>query len=257
MNITPITSHANPQIKKIKSLELRKYRKETGLFLAEGLRSVIEGVELNAPLEQLVVHHDHVARPEVQRLINATRTSVLSVTDDILSKLSHKDNPQTVLGVFRQNFAPLATLQNGVWVGVEQIRDPGNLGTIIRTIDAAGAAGIVLIGSCCDPYAPESVRASMGSIFAVPIVSVTEDAFYNWRKDYKHPIIGTALQTNTDYREISYPTDMMVMMGNEQAGLSEIMRTHCTHLVKMPMRGRADSLNLAVATAVMLYSILK
>ncbi len=253
--ITTITSSANPQIKKIKSLELRKYRKEYGVFLSEGLRSVIEGVSLGFHLEQLIVHHDSLGRADVQKMISSCKGAVLSVNDSVLSKLSHKDNPQTVLGVFRQKISMASAIQNGIWVGLDQVRDPGNLGTIIRTVDAAGGQGVILIGACCDPYAPESVRASMGSIFNVALVSMTEESFMDWRKTSSLEIVGTALQTDTDYTSISYKKDMILLMGNEQAGLSETLRGACNHLVKMPMRGRADSLNLAVATGVMLYAM--
>ena len=175
----------------------------------------------------------------------------------MLAKISRRDNPQAVLGVFEQVFTPLASLDPAsapCWVALEAVRDPGNLGTIIRTADAAGCGAVILVGTCCDPFSVEAVRATMGSIFAVPLVRASVDDFLGWVKRWPGAVVGTHLDASTDFRAASYAEPALVVMGNEQAGLTDAVAGACGVTVKIPMRGRADSLNLAVATGVMIYA---
>ncbi len=134
------------------------------------------------------------------------------------------------------------------------MRDPGNLGTIVRTADAAGCGGVILVGDCCDPYSVEAVRATMGSVFAVKIATATVGQFLDWRRGWPGSVVGTLLSATVDYRQAEYRRPAMVLMGNEQAGLTPELAATCDETVKIPMRGRADSLNLAVATGVMIYA---
>ena len=131
------------------------------------------------------------------------------------------------------------------------------MGTIIRTIDGVGATGVILVGNCCDPYSVEAVRATMGSIFCIPIVTTSRDDFVTWAKTWPGLIIGTTLQDSVDYRTIEYNPPLLLLMGNEQAGLSDDLRKACHKIVRLPMNGRADSLNLSVATGIMLYAMLE
>lgn len=250
-----ITSTANPLIKDIKALEMRKRRKETGLFVAEGLRTIIEGMELGAELQTLVYSSEVKDRPEITRARDYAGQAI-EVNDMVLEKISRKENPQSVIGVFKQKLQKLKDVTPvGTWVVLEEVRDPGNLGTIIRTIDSVGAKGVILIGNCCDPYSFESVRATMGSIFLVPIITATLEEFLDWSKNWKGAIFGTTLQDSVDYRTAEYKEPILLLMGNEQAGLTNEMRDICTQLVRLPMKGRADSLNLSIATGIMLYMI--
>ena len=183
---------------------------------------------------------------------------MIEVSRDILAKISRRDNPQTVLAVFDQRFTPLADLVPAAapcWVALEAVRDPGNLGTIVRTADAAGCGGVILVGDCCDPFSVEAVRATMGSIFAVPIAQTSVSEFIAWRRGWPGSVVGTLLTATTDFRAAIYTAPTLVMMGNEQAGLTPEMAAVCDVTVKIPMRGRADSLNLAVATGVMIYAV--
>lgn len=254
-----ITSTANPLIKEIKALEMRKRRKETNLFVAEGLRTIIEGMELKADLQNLVYLTAVKDRPEIVKARDYCAQcggTAIEVNDIVLEKISRKENPQSVIGVFRQKLRKLRDVpMSGIWVVLEEVRDPGNLGTIIRTIDSVGASGVILVGNCCDPYSFESVRATMGSIFLVPIVTASQDDFLDWRKDWTGQVYGTTLQDSVDYRDVAYQEPILLMMGNEQAGLTDAMRETCTSLIRLPMKGRADSLNLSIATGVMLYMI--
>ena len=255
-----ITSLTNPTVKAVRALHQRKAREETGLFLAEGLKIVAEAVEMRHAPRTLMFSAEAGAHPVLRRVVEATeraRGEVLEVGRDVLEKVSRRDNSQTVIGVFEQRFTALADIRPGsapVWVALEQVRDPGNLGTVIRTADAAGCGGVILIGDCVDPFSVEGVRATMGSIFAVPIIKATREAFLAWRAAWPGSVVGTHLKATHGYRDAPYRTPTLLVMGPEQAGLSEGVADACDLLVKIPMRGRADSLNLAVATGVMIYA---
>lgn len=265
MRIKEITSPANDTIKDVRALSLRKRRKETGLFVAEGLRTAIEAMELNAEISILLYHTDQKDRDDVKRVRDycASKNGLIcEVNDAVLEKISTKDNPQRVIAVYKQIWSDITRVQSGCWVALDQVRDPGNLGTIIRTVDAVGARGVILIDQCCDAYSPESVQASMGSIFSVPLIRMTSNEFINWSKDIWRTtmggdIIGTILQTDLNAQEQDYNENSILLMGNEQAGISNELRDVCTKLVKLPMRGRADSLNLSIATGVMLYQMVR
>ncbi|HWA61133.1 MAG TPA: RNA methyltransferase [Caulobacteraceae bacterium] len=260
MNARTITSLTNPTVKAVRALHLRKEREETGLFLAEGLKIVTEAVELGRAPKILMHTAEAASHPLLRQAAQATqkaRGEVIEVSRDIVAKISRRDNPQTVLAVFEQSFAPLQTLDPKAarcWVALQAVRDPGNLGTIIRTADAAGCGGVILVGDCCDPYSVEAVRATMGSVFAVPLYKAGVEAFIAWRRTWPGAVVGTLLTATTDFRAAPYRDPTLILMGNEQAGLPPDLAAVCDVNVKIPMRGRADSLNLAVATGVMIYA---
>ncbi len=164
-----------------------------------------------------------------------------------------------MLGVFRQRFADLPEVSKigtgETWLALEEIRDPGNLGTIIRTADAVGCAGVILVGMTCDPYSLEAIRATMGSIFAVPIVKTDRAAFLDLQKAWHGDVIGTHLDAREDFRSADYKGPHLIVMGGEGPGLSSSAASLCTKLVKIPMAGKLDSLNLAIATALTLYQV--
>ncbi len=262
--IEHITSPSNPKVKLITSLFIRKFRKETGLFVAEGLRSVIEGLECGVVPEQLVFSEDADIGPELQRAIDETSARgglCLKVGAAVLEKLSRKENPQMVMGVFKQKFGKLSDIKperSKCWVALEEVRDPGNLGTIIRTVDGVGADGVILIGQCCDPFSVESIRATMGSVFSIPVVPCRREEFLDLTVTWPGSIVATALNDRTvDFREAEYKKPMILVMGNEQAGITEAIQNAVHQTVKLPMNGRADSLNLAIATGIMLYAAME
>ena len=260
MSVHTITSLSNPTVKAVRALHLRKERDETGLFVAEGLKTVTEGVETGHTPKILLYGPDAGGHPLLQKAIEATVAGggqVIEVTADILAKVSRRDNPQAVVGVFEQVFRPLATIEPlaaPCWVALHRVRDPGNLGTIIRTADAAGCGGVILVGECCDPYSVEAVRATMGSIFAVPLIEASEAEFAAWRGAWPGSVVGTLLSAETEHSQAAYAKPTLILMGNEQQGLPPEMAALCDVNVKIPMRGRADSLNLSVATGVMIYA---
>lgn len=260
MTLRAVTSLTNPTVKAVRALHMRKEREETGLFLAEGLKIVIDAVEQGRAPEVLMYGPEAGDHPMLRKAIEATAAAggqIVEVTRDILEKVSRRDNPQAVVGVFEQVFAAVATLDPGaapVWVALQAVRDPGNLGTIIRTADAAGCGGVILVGDCCDPYSVEAVRATMGSVFAVPLYKMGVEAFLAWRQSWPGAVVGTLLSATTDYRSAHYQRPTLILMGNEQAGLPPELAHACDVTVKIPMRGRADSLNLSVATGIMIYA---
>jgi len=258
----PITSLTNDRVKAIRALEMRKVRKETGLFVAEGASLLVTARDNGFVPETLVYQAGAAASGIARGLVThalGAGSEVLEVSEAVLGKLASKDNPQTVLGVFRQRFAEppqIAKLgPDETWIALEEVRDPGNLGTIIRTADAVGCAGVILVGTTCDPYALEAIRATMGSIFAVPIVKMDRAAFVALAKDWPGDVIGTHLTARDDFRSTDYRGPQLIVMGGEGPGLSTGVAAACTKLVKIPMAGRLDSLNLAVATALMLYQV--
>jgi TrmH family RNA methyltransferase len=255
-----ITSLSNPTVKAVRALHMRKAREESGQFLAEGLKIVTEAVELGHAPRTLLFGAEAAAHPLLRRAVQTTGAAggeAIEVSRDILAKISRRDNPQTVLAVFEQAFARLQSLSPGsaaCWVALEAVRDPGNLGTIVRTADAAGCGGVILVGDCCDPFSVEAVRATMGSIFAVKIVRASVAEFIAWRAGWPGSVVGTLLTATTDFRAATYAPPTLILMGNEQAGLTPELAATCDAAVKIPMRGRADSLNLAVATGIMIYA---
>ncbi len=256
-----VTSLTNETVKAVRALHMRKTREATGRFLAEGLKFVGEALDQGRTPRLLLVGDQARAHPLLDRARAETLKAggeILVVTHAILEKISRRDNPQTVLGVFDQAFTPLSALvPEGApcWVALEQVRDPGNLGAVIRTADAAGCGGVILIGECVDPFSVEAVRATMGSVFAISISRATPAEFLAWRQAWPGSVIGTRLDARTGYRDAAVQRPALVLMGNEQAGLTDELAAACDVNVKIPMRGRADSLNLAVATGIMVYAV--
>jgi TrmH family RNA methyltransferase len=262
MSARLVTSLTNPTVKAVRALHMRKTRDESGLFVAEGLKNVTEGVELGHAPSILLFGKDAAAHPLLTKAVQATEAAhgeVVEVTQEILAKVSRRENPQAVVGVFPQAWRPLDVIDPVAapcFVALHRVRDPGNLGTIVRTADAAGCGGVILVGECCDAYSVEAVRATMGSIFAVTLAKADEASFAAWRKSWPGSVVGALLSATTGYREADYQEPSMILLGNEQQGLTPEMAALCDVNVKIPMRGRADSLNLSVAAGVMLYAAL-
>ena len=262
-----ITSTANGDVKLLRALHDRKYRRQTGWFLAEGTRICAEAVALGWDMHRLAFlagrENDRLVRPLLEALGTAGGRA-LPMTEKLLQRISRKDNAQMVLGAFAQRWMALDDIKPDAtrpWIALDRVRDPGNLGTIMRTADATGAKGIILIGDCTDPYSVEAVRASMGAVFNVEVIQCTKAEFLAfapfWTGAAGGQIIGTALPASEDYRAANYQGPVMLLMGNEQAGLPDDLMQTCSQLIRMPMLGRSDSLNLAVATGVSLYEILR
>jgi TrmH family RNA methyltransferase len=259
--VRQITSLTNPTVKDIRALSMKKTRDETGQFLGEGLKLVTDALEERWPVDTIAFAPAVREQPAVARAAATVRArggEVLEVSEAVLAKITRRDNPQMVVGVFRQRLTPLAEVKVGpaeVYVALEQVRDPGNLGTIIRTVDSVGAKGVILVGETCDPFSFEAVRATMGSMFHVPLSRTGRDELIAWARAGHYRLVGTHLKATDDYREVAGDRPTVLVMGNEQAGMTDALAAACEARVKIPMVGKADSLNLAVATGVMLYEL--
>ena len=260
-----ITALSNPRIKGIRSLALKKHRDETRTFLAEGMKLVRDAVEKGWSVHTLVYSAANAAEnPQVSELaamVRARGGDILEVNEKILASITRRDNPQMVIAVIHQRWQdPPTRLERPetLWVALDRVRDPGNLGTIIRTVDAAGAEGVILVGDTTDPFSLEATRATMGSIFNISLARMEPRSFAQWAGSCGGMVVGTHLAGARDYRSIDCSKKpVILLMGNEQQGLPEALAETCDELALIPMAGSADSLNLAVATGIMLFQIAK
>jgi TrmH family RNA methyltransferase len=256
-----ITAFSNPLVKQVRALREKKHRRADGLFMAEGLRILTEARETGR-LPEILLYAAGATHKLLSELIEATEAAggeAIETNADIIGKVTGKDNPQTVVGVYKLPDSGLDQVDRGaapLWIAAQALRDPGNIGTILRTGDAVGAGGLILIDECADPYSVEGVRASMGAVFTQRIAAARWDDFLPWLRAGAGQLVGTSLATDLDYQEGRYAAPCFVLVGNEQAGLPEAYQKECDLLVKMPMLGKADSLNAAVATGVMCYEVL-
>ena len=256
---TRISSASNPRIKTLRSLERKKARSETGLFLVEGARLIEQALQAGWTVDTLVVSNTGAELNFVQDLVSRTAQTgadILQVPDRIAGSIARKDNPQSVMAAIQQKPFELSALNAthpGLWIGLYECRDPGNLGTILRTADCAGAAGVILIEQCCDPYSIEAVRASMGSLFDVDIAKASFSALEAWRRSASLKMIAASVNGEASHVETDFTQPSLILMGNEQKGLPNEIEVLCDKLCLIPMRGGADSLNLAQATTIMVY----
>ncbi len=257
-----ISSSSNPLIKQIRALRQRKGRDETGLFLAEGIHHVGEAIEAGWGIERLIYAPEQLTSDFARRMIEEQTVRGVrpaALTSDLFSSLAEKDNPQGILAIVRQRQIRLEdeALRN-IHFGVALVfpQDPGNVGTILRSLDAVGADGLFLLDGGVDPYHPSSVRASMGTIFWKLLVQASFEDFNIWRSKNGFDLIGSSTHAKTDYRTFKRsrrPT--ILLLGNEQKGLSQEQMTACDMMLSMPMKGRVSSLNLAVAAGILLYAM--
>ena len=256
-----ITSFANATVKRLRSLRDKKARREEGLFLAEGLRIITEARDSGRLPEIIAFSAEGAKHPLAADIIAAAEArgaEAIEVPPDLLSKMSGKDNPQMLLGAYRQPRASLDDIDRSkapLWIVAQALRDPGNLGTILRTGDAVGAGGLILVDDSADPFSVEAVRASMGAVFTQAIATARWDEFIGWLRGGPGQLVGTSLKATTDYLNADYQAPCFLLIGNEQQGLPDAYEAACDLLVKIPMAGRADSLNAAVAAAVMVFQV--
>lgn len=257
-----ITGFSNPTVKFLRSLREKKHRKEAGKFLAEGLRLLTDARTSGMVPEMLVMAERRDPHPLIDALerdVIAGGGEVIETSDDILAKITGKDNPQAVAGVFSEFNTKLSVIDRSaakIWLVAQALRDPGNLGTMLRTGDAVGAGGLILIDDCADPFSVEAVRASMGAVFTQKVAQAKWDEFLPWLRAGEGQLVAASLRDAVPYRGAPYEGPCFILVGNESRGLPEDYELACDLRVTMPMRGRADSLNAAVAGAVLAYEVL-
>lgn len=257
-----ITSRANPAIKDIRALRERKERDRSGAFFIEGIRLVVEAAQLNAEMTTLVIAPELLKSDVARQVIAQQRergVPVLEVSADVFDSLSHKEGPQGIGAVVRQRWQPLESLSAAdawCWVALDEPQDPGNIGTILRTADAVGCGGVMLLGHSADPYDPSALRASMGAIFSQRLIKTSFADLLSWARTNGVMLVGTSDRGAVHYRAAAYRFPLVLLMGSEREGLSAEQQAACDVMARIPMTGRSDSLNLAVATGVMLYELL-
>ena len=256
-----VTAFSNATVKLLRSLRDKKARRAEGLFLAEGLRILTEARDSGRLPEIVAFSPDGAKHPLAAEIIAATEAAggdAIETSADILSKMSGKDNPQMLLGAYRQSDVSLELIDRSkadLWIVAQELRDPGNIGTILRTGDAVGAGGLILVDDSADPYSVEAVRASMGAVFTQEIAVARWPEFLSWLRSGDGQLVGTSLKATHDYLGAEYRNPCFLLIGNEQQGLPADYEAECDLLVKIPMSGRADSLNAAMAAAVMAFAI--
>jgi TrmH family RNA methyltransferase len=258
-----ITSRRNAKIKLARALRQRKHRDASGLFLVEGIRHVGEAMEAGAQIEAIYYAPEMLSSQFAQDLIERQAAHGLpcyAVAADVFDSLVDKENPQGILAVVHKGRLALSGLGPGnfPWgVALVEPQDPGNVGTILRAIDAVGASGLILLENSVDPYHATAVRASMGALFWHPVVAASFAEFAGWARENGYHVYGTSAHAEQDYREVGvYQRPLILLMGSEREGLANERAAICEQMVRLPMKGKVTSLNLAVATGVMLYEVL-
>lgn len=255
-----LTSFQNPLVKRVRALKGSKGRAENESFLVEGLHHVGSALEAGWDVETLLYAPDLLSGDYAATLLDDARRGGLilqPVSANVMESLAEKDNPQGILAVVKQRNLSLNDLRE-IHTGVALVspQDPGNVGTILRTIDATGADALFLLDGGVDLYHPTCVRASMGTIFWKPVVRASFDGFLDWIRGKKMQLVGTSAHAQKDYREISLDdSPWVLLLGSEQKGLSGGQLAACDVTLSMPMRGKVSSLNLSVAAGILLYAL--
>lgn len=258
---TLLTERFDPQITRIQRLEKREERERTGLFYIEGMRFVIQALQQQTPIEQLVVCRELLTHPLARKLVQRQKkqgTPLLEVSRAVMESLTQVQDSQGLGAVARQRWQPLERVKPGkelCWVALETMRSPGNLGTILRTSDAVGGAGLLLIGHATDPYAPGTVRATMGAMFTQRFVRTSQEELLHWKRHGQYLLIGTSSTASQDYQEVTYNRPTILLIGEERRGLSTELQAMCDLMVSIPMIGTSDSLNVAMATGILFYEL--
>lgn len=256
-----VTAFSNTTVKRLRALRDKKARRAKGLFLAEGLRIMAEARDCGRLPEIVAFADEGATHPLAQAIVaeaEAAGGDAIHVPGDVLVKMSGKDNAPLLIGAYRQPDTALYRLDRAaadLWIVAQALRDPGNLGTILRTGDAVGAGGLILIDDCADPFSVEAVRASMGAIFTERVAQARWPEFLAWLRAGPGQLVGTSLKGSLDYLTADYRAPCFLLIGNEQQGLPESYEAECDLLVKIPMAGKADSLNAAMAAAVMAFQV--
>lgn len=252
-----ITSRVNPKIKLVRSLAQRKNRRETGLFIAEGIHHVGAALDANAPIERILYAPELLTSDFGQHLVTAAEQNnvdCIAVSAEVFTYLADKQNPAGLLAVINQDPTPLSSQPEFDWgVALVTPQDPGNLGTILRTLDAVGASGLILLDGGVDPFHPTAVRASMGAIFSMPMYTASVDEFAAWAVAQAVEVVGTSANADAVFTDFKPHAKSVLLMGPERTGLSAEQLEMCTSTLSLPMLGQVTSLNLSVATGVLLY----
>ena len=258
--MTTISSSQNPLIKQVRRLAQRKYRTREGRFVVEGIRPVLAALESGWPVEHLLVCadrlHSEVALTAVADA-EARGISVVHITPGILDQIASWERPVGLLALVTSQISALdqwTVTGPGIFLAIESPGDPGNLGTILRTLDAMAGSGLILVNGGTDPFHPGAVRSSMGALFTMPLAQAADiTALSAWAHRENLPIWATSAKATDNYWDAPWPDRLILLMGNEQRGLTDAVLAQADVGLKIPMWGDATSLNLAIASSLLLY----
>jgi TrmH family RNA methyltransferase len=254
-----ITSLSNPLVKQVRALRQKKARTESGTFLVEGIHHVGEAIGAGWTVDSVLYAPDLLASTFARDLVARLGSKSQPVSAQVMESLADKENPQGILAVVRQRQTHLADLPSpGAWhircaAALVSPQDPGNVGTILRTLDAVGVDALFLLDGGVEVYHPTVVRSSMGTLFWKPVLSASFDEFVQWARQTSYQLIATSAHGDVDYQTLIPQRPWILVLGSEQKGLSTAQANACDVSVSLPMRGRVSSLNLAVAAGVLLY----
>ena len=249
-----ITSLSNPLIKQARALRQKKARLESGSFLVEGIHHIGEAMDAGWHVESVLYASDLLTSNFARDLISRLKTTPQPVSAQVMESLSGKDNPQGILAVVHQKKIKLKELKPlARAAAIVSPQDSGNVGTILRTLDAIGLDALFVLDGGVELYHPTTVRASMGTIFWKPVIQTSFDEFVRWSHQENYQLIGTSAHGDVEYQTFVPNLPWILVLGNEQKGLSSEQTNACDVTVSLPMKGRVSSLNLAVAAGVLLY----
>lgn len=255
-----LTSAQNPKIKSLLHLRDKKERDQTGLFLIEGYREIRRAVDSGVQFESLYICPELFLGTNEESLITQIKAPIFELPDFLFHKISYRDRPDGLVGIAYQMKTKLSDLKKkspALYVIAEAIEKPGNLGTILRSSDAVGADGVIVCDRCTDIYNPNVVRASVGTLFTLPVVEATSDEVLEWLKSNKIQIVAATPSADVNFTEADLSGDVAIAVGTEQLGLTQKWMESADIRVKIPMEGVADSLNVAMATTLLLYEALR
>jgi len=256
-----ITSRQNPTVKLLRRLASGRSRGESDPAYVEGILPLLRALHNGVPV-RLIAYAPDLLRSEVaQAAVARAREQGIrcsAFSQEVFASFSRRDNPVGLAGLVESQWTPLDRLQTdgGTVTVLHEVKDPGNLGTIIRTIDATAGQGMVLLGETADPYHPSSIRASVGTVFAVPIARATDNGqLLAWCRSRGATLVATSAQGGVELHQTQRRGPLAVMLGSEARGLPPELLAAAELTVTLPMHGQASSLNLAVAAGIILYEL--
>jgi TrmH family RNA methyltransferase len=261
--ISKITSLQNPRVKGVVKLRERREREKTGKFLVEGYRELLRAVEGNGVLETLFYSPAHFLGSNEEELIDRIASfhiELIEVSKDVFSKLSYRDRPDGLLAIANQVHAKLEELELSdppLILVAEAIEKPGNLGSILRSCDAAGVDALLVCDRCTDIHNPNVIRSSIGTFFTVPVIETSSEEALKWLRMHQIPIVSSSPDAKEIYTNVDQAGPIALAVGTEQLGLSDLWMDAANTLIKIPMLGQADSLNVAAATTLLLYEVIR
>src|SRR5437667_1632254 len=255
-----LLSHArDPRCLTRRTVRAIQGRSRTGLFISEVIRHLARAVENQSPIESVFLDTSVLSNPFGRKLARRLRkhgVPGIRLSSQLYRDLTLAAEPQGIGAILRQQWSPLSNVRaerNSLWLAIESIESPGNLGTMIRTAEAAGATGVFILSSDCDLYDPAAVRATMGSLFSQTLIKCSAREFSHWAKSYRVAIVGSLPTGLLDYKALRFRFPAVLVIGSEKRGLSEQLKDATDFMVRIPMRGGSDSVNAAVAAGILLF----